>query len=48
MQKLLFILPLLLLFTGCAQQIGTLSFKGQTQSSPYSLEALDVRYHQGL
>jgi len=47
MYRYLLILPLLLLFTGCAQQAGTLSLKEQTHTSPYSLEALDARYQQG-
>jgi len=47
MYKLLLILPLLLLFTGCAQQAGTLSLNGKTHTSAYSLAALDARYQQG-
>jgi len=49
MHKLLLILPLFLLFTGCAQQTRGISPQTHTVSkyTPYSLEALDARYRQG-
>lgn len=50
MYRYLLILPLLLLFTGCAQQAGTFTSNPPSisQAAPYSLEALDARYRQGL
>ena len=49
MYKLLFAIALSLLFTGCAQQTRGVAPQMQSTSSvtPYSLEALDARYHQG-
>jgi uncharacterized lipoprotein YajG len=48
MYKLLLLIPLFLLLSGCAQQtrgIGPQTYS-TSQAPQYSLEALDARYHQ--
>jgi len=45
MYKLLLLLPLFLLLEGCAQSV--VGITPQKHETPYSLEAIDARYHQG-
>jgi len=48
MYKLLLLIPLFLLLSGCAQQtrgIGLQTYS-TSQAAQHSLEALDARYHQ--